>query len=92
MFLHSRLTWIKPESSSPSRLHGPAAKCDRSSRDNLSGATFATDWLHGLAKWRKFAGDTPTRKPLLIYGGDESHEREGCLLTGWRDLAGWTVT
>ncbi len=54
-----------------------------------SGATFAADWLDGLVKWRKFAGDTPTLKPVLIYGGDESHEREGCLLTGWRDVAEW---
>jgi predicted AAA+ superfamily ATPase len=52
-----------------------------------SGSTYASDWLDGLAKWRKFAGDTPTLKPVLIYGGDESHEREGCFLTGWRDVA-----
>ena len=53
-----------------------------------SGSTYAADWLDGLAKWRKFAGDTPTLKPVLIYGGEESHEREGCFLTGWRDVAG----
>jgi predicted AAA+ superfamily ATPase len=52
-----------------------------------SGATYAADWLDGLAKWRKFAGETPTVKPLLIYGGEESHEREACFLTAWRDVA-----
>lgn len=53
-----------------------------------SGATFAADWLDGLDMWRKFAGNLPTLKPMLIYGGDESHERERCFLTGWRDVAG----
>lgn len=52
-----------------------------------SGATFAADWLDGLAKWRKFAGETPTAKPVLIYGGEESHERESCYLSSWRDAA-----
>ena len=53
-----------------------------------SGSTYAADWTDGLKKWRKFAGDTPTLKPILIYGGTESHEREFCLLTGWQDMTG----
>ena len=52
-----------------------------------SGSTFAADWTDGLKKWQKFAGDTPTLKPILIYGGTDSHEREHCLLTGWQDVA-----
>ena len=52
-----------------------------------SASTFAADWTDGLKKWQKFAGDTPTLKPILIYGGTDSHEREHCLLTGWQDLA-----
>lgn len=52
-----------------------------------SGSTFASDWTDGLKKWQKFAGDTPTLKPILIYGGTDSHEREHCLLTGWQDVA-----
>lgn len=52
-----------------------------------SGSTFAADWTDGLKKWQKFAGNTPTLKPILIYGGTDSHEREHCLLTGWQDLA-----
>jgi predicted AAA+ superfamily ATPase len=52
-----------------------------------SGATFAADWIDGLKKWQKFTGDTPTLKPILIYGGMDSHEREHCLLRGWRDMA-----
>jgi hypothetical protein len=51
-----------------------------------SGSTFAADWLDGVKKWQKFSVDTPTRKPFLIYGGADSHEREVCCLTGWRDV------
>lgn len=53
-----------------------------------SGSTFAADWLDGLKKWQKFSADTPSRKPILIYGGTDSHEREVCSLTGWRDVVG----
>ncbi|PKO87625.1 MAG: AAA family ATPase [Betaproteobacteria bacterium HGW-Betaproteobacteria-10] len=52
-----------------------------------SGSTFASDWTDGLKKWQKFTGDIPTLKPILIYGGTDSHEREHCLLTGWQDMA-----
>ena len=52
-----------------------------------SGSTFASDWVDGLKKWQKFTGDTPILKPILIYGGTDSHEREHCLLTGWQDMA-----
>jgi hypothetical protein len=34
----------------------------------------------------KVLADTPTRKPILIYGGDESHERGACHLVAWRDI------
>ncbi|PKO89776.1 MAG: AAA family ATPase [Betaproteobacteria bacterium HGW-Betaproteobacteria-12] len=53
-----------------------------------SGSTFAADWVDGLKKWQKFTGDTPIRKPILIYGGEDSHEREQCFVTGWKN-AGW---
>lgn len=52
-----------------------------------SGSTFAADWIDGLKKWQKFAGGTPTLKPLLICGGTDGHEREQCLLTGWQHIA-----
>ncbi len=51
-----------------------------------SGSTFAADWVNGLGKWQKFAGDTPTLKPIVIYGGDDGHEREQCVVKGWRAL------
>ena len=46
----------------------------------------ASDWTDGLKKWQKVIGDTPTPKPILIYGGADSHEREPCWLTGWQDV------
>jgi predicted AAA+ superfamily ATPase len=52
-----------------------------------SGSTFASDWTGGLKKWQKFTSDIPTLKPILIYGGVDSHEREQCFLTGWQDMA-----
>lgn len=51
-----------------------------------SGSTFASDWMDGLKKWRGFAGDVATLKPVLIYGGAQSHEREHCFVTAWQDL------
>lgn len=50
-----------------------------------SGATFAADWLQGLRKWQKFAGQD-NLPPALVYGGSDSHEREGCQLLAWHDL------
>lgn len=49
-----------------------------------SGATFASDWLAGVAKWQQIAGDAALR-PVLIYGGDTSFEREGCSVRSWRE-------
>ena len=51
-----------------------------------SGSTFATDWMDGLKKWQKWAGNAVINKPILIYGGSDSYEREQCLLTGWLEL------
>ena len=50
-----------------------------------SGSTFASDWDKGLRKWRSLAGETG-RKPWLVYGGDDQHEREAFDLLGWRHL------
>ena len=50
-----------------------------------SGATFASDWLDGVNKWRTLAGDCAAT-PSLIFGGDESFEREQCHVVSWRDI------
>jgi hypothetical protein len=50
-----------------------------------SGSTFASDWTDGLKKWQKFAGDESIQ-PSLVYGGTDSHEREGVQVWGWPAL------
>ena len=50
-----------------------------------SGTTFAPDWLAGVEKWQGIAGKAIAR-PILIYGGDTSFEREQCDVLSWRDF------
>ena len=50
-----------------------------------SGSTFALDWLAGVEKWQGIAGKAIAR-PILIYGGDTSFEREQCDVLSWRDF------
>ena len=50
-----------------------------------SGSTFASDWMSGLKKWQKFAGDE-TIQPSLVYGGTVSYAREGLQVWGWQDI------
>lgn len=51
-----------------------------------SGATFSNDWLNTLRKWPGFAGKA-AREPWIIYGGSDSHERQGAKVIAWSDLA-----
>jgi predicted AAA+ superfamily ATPase len=50
-----------------------------------SGATFASDWLGPLRRWQALA-DTPAETPWLVYGGNQSAERQGVQAIAWRDL------
>lgn len=50
-----------------------------------SGSTFASDWTDGLKKWQKFAGEESIQ-PSLVFGGTDSHEREGVQVWGWPAL------
>lgn len=50
-----------------------------------SGATFASDWLKGLKKWQALPGNF-ARKPMLVYGGTQTHARENVNLIGWQAL------
>lgn len=50
-----------------------------------SGATFNSNWLTALRKWRGFAGNI-AREPWIIYGGADSYERQGTKVIAWRDL------
>ena len=49
-----------------------------------SGSTFASDWVSGLNKWLKFS-DVDQHAPQLVYGGDESYERNGVKVWSWRE-------
>ena len=51
-----------------------------------SGATFATDWLAGVAKWLSITGDQAIL-PTLIFGGGQTFAREQCKVGSWRHLA-----
>jgi predicted AAA+ superfamily ATPase len=51
-----------------------------------SGSTFAADWPNVANKWRSFAGEQAL-KPIIIYGGKDSYERENCKVIGWRQVA-----
>ncbi|MFN4102844.1 MAG: DUF4143 domain-containing protein [Tepidimonas sp.] len=51
-----------------------------------SGRTFATDWPQALGRWRALQpGPLPT--PWIVYGGQGDHERQGCRVLGWAELA-----
>ena len=47
-----------------------------------SGATLASDALRGLHWWTKLAGERSGRG-VLVYGGEESFQREGLLVRPW---------
>lgn len=49
-----------------------------------SGSTYAADWAKGLQKWQQLAQGESLR-PLMIYGGTESYEREGLEVRAWHD-------
>lgn len=51
-----------------------------------SGSTYAPDWANGLKKWQQLA-KAESQKPILIYGGDQSYEREELDVRAWRDAA-----
>ena len=50
-----------------------------------SGATVASDWFAGLAKWQALAGDQ-AEGGILVYGGDRGQAREAATVLPWRDI------
>ncbi len=48
-----------------------------------SGSTFATDWTAPVRQWLKIAGNE-SLPPIIVYGGEDAYEREGCRVVGWR--------
>lgn len=51
-----------------------------------SGCTVASDWTHALRKWRHLAGDEALT-PILVYGGDDTVERNEYRLMRWRSMS-----
>lgn len=54
-----------------------------------SGSTFASDWPAAIKKWQVFAPQEAL-SPIIVYGGEGSHERQGCRVLGWREFSRMT--
>lgn len=50
-----------------------------------SGSTWASDWPDSLRKWQRYA-QSDGLPGQIIYGGDDSHERQDHALQSWRVL------
>jgi len=50
-----------------------------------SGARFASDWLDGIEKWRRVAGDGGI-EAVVVYGGDDAFVRDGVEVRSWREI------
>ncbi len=50
-----------------------------------SGQTFTSDFLAGLQKWIRLAGET-CLAPRLVYGGEENMTRSGVLVQSWKAI------
>ena len=51
-----------------------------------SGQTFNSDFLSGLNKWARYAGDAAL-PAQLVYGGAASMTRNGVTVHGWREMS-----
>jgi uncharacterized protein len=50
-----------------------------------SGTTYVGDWLAPARRWRQAAGANAAQ-PVLLYGGESSHQRTDHTVLSWRDL------
>lgn len=50
-----------------------------------SGSTWTAAWTQGLQQWQAISKESLA--PFIVYGGDDSFERQGCKVLGWRQLA-----
>jgi uncharacterized protein len=48
-----------------------------------SGRTVASDWFSPIKKWKAIIGNR-SENGILLYGGDDSYERQECLVKSWR--------
>ena len=54
-----------------------------------SGITYSADWLGPARRWCQAVG-ADAAPPLLVYGGDHSHDRPDHRVLSWQDL-GWNA-
>lgn len=54
-----------------------------------SGQTVTGDYIRAGQRSSRFAGDE-AMMPWLIYGGEQSYERSGVRMVGWREMAAFT--
>ncbi|MBZ4220257.1 MAG: ATP-binding protein [Chlorobium sp.] len=54
-----------------------------------SGQTITGDYIRAGLRAARFAAEEALQ-PWLIYGGDDSYERNGVTIMSWRDCAKWT--
>ncbi|NTV25452.1 MAG: ATP-binding protein [Chlorobiaceae bacterium] len=54
-----------------------------------SGSTITSDYIRAGQRSARFASGEADA-PKLIYGGNDSYERNGLNVIGWRDIAHWT--
>jgi hypothetical protein len=50
-----------------------------------SGQTYNSDFVAGINKWMKFAGET-SMTPQLVYGGDDNMNRNGIEVSSWKSI------
>lgn len=51
-----------------------------------SGATVASDWTKTMDLWRARMHDVSWARLSVVYGGDESFQRGGVAMRGWKDF------
>lgn len=50
-----------------------------------SGQTYNSDFVTGINKWMKFAGET-SMTPQLVYGGNDNMSRNGVEVQSWKNI------
>ena len=49
-----------------------------------SGSTWSNEWIESLQEWQSISKET--LQPIVIYGGDQNFERQGCQAMAWSSL------
>jgi uncharacterized protein len=52
--------------------------------ETKSGSTWTSEWLNNLQEWQRIS--KASLAPIIIYGGDQSFQRQGCQALAWSRL------